>query len=163
MFETGDKVVHPGHGPGVITGIERRQMLGEEKQYYVIKILTGGGTLMTPVDRATEIGLRSTISNASVKRLLKSLSDQPEELPDDFRERQAAIEERLRVGDVFSTALVVRDLAWYGQTRSLTKRDQQLMQQAEELIAAELALIEDIEVKEALEHLQTLVEAAIAE
>ncbi len=163
MFETGDKVVHPGHGPGVITGIERRQMLGEEKQYYVIKILTGGGTLMTPVDRATEIGLRSTISNASVKRLLKSLSDQPEELPDDFRERQAAIEERLREGDVFSTALVVRDLAWYGQTRSLTKRDQQLMQQAEELIAAELALIEDIEVKEALEHLQTLVEAAIAE
>jgi len=163
MFETGDKVVHPGHGPGVITGIERRQMLGEEKQYYVIKILTGGGTLMTPVDRATEIGLRSTISNASVKRLLRSLSDQPEELPDDFRERQAAIEERLRVGDVFSTALVVRDLAWYGQTRSLTKRDQQLMQQAEELIAAELALIEDIEVKEALEHLQTLVEAAIAE
>jgi len=47
------------------------------------------------------------------------------------------------VGDVFSTALVVRDLAWYGQTRSLTKRDQQLMQQAEELIAAELALIEE--------------------
>jgi len=58
MFETGDKVVHPGHGPGVITGIERRQMLGEEKQYYVIKILTGGGTLMTPVDRAPEVAVR---------------------------------------------------------------------------------------------------------
>jgi len=163
MFTAGDKVVHPGHGPGIITGIERRQMLGEEKQYYVIDMLASGGTLMTPVEKAGDIGLRSAIGDASVKRLLKSLTEAPTLLPGDFRERQAAIEERLRPGDVFATAHVIRDLAWYGKTQGLTKRDSQLMQRAEELVAGELALIEGVEIKEALSRLHAAVEMAVAE
>lgn len=163
MFSTGDKVVHPGHGPGVIRGIERRQMLGEEKQYYIIDMVASGGTLMTPVDNADLIGLRPAISSASVKRLLRSLTKEPGLLSDDFRERQTSIEERLREGDVFETAGVIRDLAWYGQTQGLTKRDMQLMQRAEELVAGEVGLVEGIDAKEALAQVQDIVETVVAE
>jgi CarD family transcriptional regulator len=163
MYSTGAKVVHPGHGPGVIRGIERRQMLGEEKQYYIIDMLTSGGTLMTPVANAREIGLRPAISPRSVKRLLRLLTQEPNPLPDDFRERQTDIEERLKEGDVFETARVIRDLAWYGEMQGLTKRDMQLMQRAEELVAGEVALVEDSEVKDALSQVQAVMETAIGE
>ena len=163
MYSAGDKVVHPGHGPGVIRDIERREMLGEAKQYYVIDMLTGGGTLMTPVSQADEVGLRPAISQTAVKKLLRSLAGDPNTLPDDFRERQLDVEERLKDGDIYASVGVIRDLAWYGRAKSLTKRDAQLMQRAEELVAGELALIKEIELKEAVAEIQAVVEAAVEE
>ena len=163
MYSAGDKVVHPGHGPGVIRGIERREMLGEEKQYYVIDMLASGGTLMTPVAQADEVGLRLAISQTAAKKLLRSLAEAPDTLPDDFRERQLDVEERLKDGDINASVDVIRDLAWYGQAKSLTKRDAQLMQRAEELVGGELALIKEIELKEAIAEIQAVVEAAISD
>jgi CarD family transcriptional regulator len=163
MFTTGDKVVHPGHGPGVVKGVESRRLLGEEKQYYVIEMLASSATLMTPVAKADEVGLRPALSGVSLGRLFDLLADEPAALSDDFRERQTRIEERLRDGDVFATARVIRDLMWHAQVQGLTKRDAQLMQRAEDLVAAELALVEDIEIETALDRVQAVVEAAISE
>jgi CarD family transcriptional regulator len=161
MYAPGDKVVHPGYGPGVILSIEHRQMLGEEKQYYIIEMLTGGGTLMTPVANADTIGLRPAITPVTLKKLFRLLSEAPGAVSEDFRERQLDIEERLKEGDVFTTAAVIRDLTWFGQVHGLTKRDTQLVQRAEELLAAELALVEDIEVTEATERLLGIVTEAM--
>lgn len=163
MYAIGDKVVHPGYGPGTITSIERRQVIGEAKRYYVIDMLTGGGTLMTPVAQADQVGLRPAISGRAVNRLLKSLTAAPSTLSSDFRERQTDVEERLKGGDIFTTAEVVRDLTWYGQVHGLTKRDTQLRQRAEESLAGELALVKGIEVKEALEQVQAILAEAMHE
>lgn len=161
MYSVGDKVVHPGYGPGVIKSIERRQVIGEAKQYYVIDMLTGGGTLMTPVAKADKVGLRLAIGDRAIARLLRSLTGTPGTLSNDFRERQIEIEERLRAGDIFAIAELVRDLAWHDQVHRLTKRDQQLMQRGEELIAGELALIKGIEIKDAINQIQTILAEAV--
>jgi CarD family transcriptional regulator len=163
MYAIGDKVVHPGYGPGVIKSIERRQVIGEEKDYYIIEILTGDATLMTPVAQADNVGLRPAMGNASLKRLFELLSESPDTLSEDFRERQLNIDERLREGDVFVSAGVVRDLAWYSHHNDLTKRDTQLKQRAEELVAAEVALAKGIEIKKALEEMQAVLEEAIGD
>jgi CarD family transcriptional regulator len=163
MYAVGDKVVHPGYGPGVIKGIERRQVISEEKDYYIIEILTGNATLMTPVAQADRVGLRPAMSDASIKQLLEMLSEAPDTLSEDFRERQVDIDERLKEGDVLVTARVIRDMMWYGHANDLTKRDTQLMQRAEELVAGELALAKGIEVKEALEKMQAILEGAISD
>jgi CarD family transcriptional regulator len=163
MYAVGDKVVHPGYGPGIIKGIERRQVIGEEKDYYIIDILTGDATLMTPVSQADRVGLRPAMSDASIKRLLEVLSEAPATLPQDFHERQLGIDERLKEGDVLVAAGVMRDMIWYGHANELTKRDTQLMQRAEELVAGELALAKGIQVKEALEKMQAILEEAISD
>jgi RNA polymerase-interacting CarD/CdnL/TRCF family regulator len=134
MFSVGDKVVHPG-----------------------------GTTLTTPVAQAENVGLRPALSDAQVKRLLRALKEPPNSLSFDFRERQTIIEERLKETDVFVTAEVLRDMTWYGQSRGLTKRDTQLLQRAEDLIAGELALIWDVEVSEATEQVQAVLTEAIRE
>jgi CarD family transcriptional regulator len=163
MYSVGDKVVHPGCGPGVIKSVERRQMQGEPKRYYVIEMFTGGGTLMTPVAQAGNVGLRRAIGPRSVSKLLRLLASSPSSLSSDFRERQTEIEERLRIGDVFTTAEVIRDLAWYDQSNGLTKRDSQLMQRAEDLVAGELALVKDIEVEEALDQIEAILTEAMSD
>jgi CarD family transcriptional regulator len=161
MYSVGDKVVHPGYGPGIIRDVERRQVIGEAKRYYVIEMQSGGGTLMTPVAKADEVGLRPAVSPAKLKKLLHSLTESPQLLSEDFKERQTEIEERLRVGDVFTSAEALRDLAWHGQLHNLTKRDTQLMQRAEELVAGEVALVEEIELKAAHEQVQAILAEAV--
>lgn len=163
MYSTGDKVVHPGYGPGIIKGIERREMLEEAKQYYIIEMQASGGTLMTPVAQADKIGLRPAINDASIQRLLRSLSETPATLSEDFRERQTDIEERLKEGDIFEAARVLRDLACYGRVHGLTKRDQQLMQRAEDVVAAEMALVAETEIKETASRLQTALDEVMQE
>mgnify|MGYP001067476146 CR=1 FL=1 len=161
MYSVGDKVVHRGYGPGVIISVERRQVIGEAQRYYVIDMLTGGGTLMTPVSRADQVGLRPAVSDEAVRRLFELLAKAPGTLSSDFRERQAEVEERLKKGDIFATAEVVRDLTWYGQAHRLTKRDMQLMKRAEELLGGELSLVQEIEVKEAIEQVEAILAEAI--
>jgi CarD family transcriptional regulator len=147
----------------VVVSIEHRQVLGEAKQYYVIDMLSEGGTLMTPVEGAKEVGLRPAIGVRTVKRLLTLLSQPPSTLSEDFRERQTEVEERLKESDVFVTAEVVRDLTWHGDTHGLTKRDAQLLQRAEQLLGGELALVREIDVKEAIEQVQAVLAEAMRE
>jgi CarD family transcriptional regulator len=163
MYAVGDKVVHPSYGPGIIRGIERRQVIGDEKDYYIIDILAGDATLMTPVAQADKVGLRPVMGNASVKQLFALLAEAPDILSEDFRVRQLDIDERLKEGDVFVAAGVIRDMAWYSHQNDLTKRDAQLMQRAEELVAGEWALAQGIEVKTALEEMQAILEEAIGD
>ena len=154
-------MVHPGYGPGVITGIENRQVIGEAKDYYVIDMLSGGTTLMTPVAQADRVGLRLAISDAAVQRIFQVLAGEPRSLSDDFRVRQADIDELLRNGDIFVAAEVVRDTTWSGQVRGLTKRDSQLLQRAEELIASELALVRGRDVKEETDSIRAFLRNAM--
>jgi RNA polymerase-interacting CarD/CdnL/TRCF family regulator len=122
---------------------------------------TGGGTLMTPVAGADNVGLRAAVSLTKIKRLYKILAAPPQILASDFRERQEEIEERLKQSDVSVVTEVIRDLGWHEASHGLTKRDAQLKQRAEELLASEVALVKEIEQKEALEEIQAIVGEAI--
>ena len=162
MYSVGDKVVHPSYGPGIITGVERRQVVGDPKEYYVIQMLTEGGTLMTPVARADELGLRRAIDRQTLDGLLELMHTPPATLSSDFRERQANIEERLKGADLEAAVEVMRDLAWHDELHRLTERDSKLLQRAEVLLAGEMALIEDIEIDEARGRLQARMAGIVA-
>ena len=41
MFDKGDKVVYPNHGAGTIVDIEVKEILGEEKKYYIMELPIG--------------------------------------------------------------------------------------------------------------------------
>ena len=39
MYKVGDKVVYPHHGAGTVVKREKREVLGEKREYLTIKIL----------------------------------------------------------------------------------------------------------------------------
>jgi CarD family transcriptional regulator len=140
-FSIGDKVVHPHHGPGWITGIERRDFLDGTKRYYVIEILGQGLTVHMPVGTADEMGIRPAMSQSRFPRVLSMLRGRPHLLPADYRERQERISAQLKTRRVMQLVRVVRDLSWHRKRAHLTKLDSDYLKQGRDLLAAEMALV----------------------
>jgi CarD family transcriptional regulator len=149
QFTVGDKVVHPHHGPGQITAIERKQFLGEAKRYYVIEIPTHSLTVYVPRRQADNIGIRPAMSRARLARVMAILRSRPAMLPEDYKERQEKVWEKLKTSQSIQVAEVVRDLTWRERHAHLTKKDAEYLQRAQEFLAAEMALLADGEISEA--------------
>ena len=149
MFDIGDKVVHPTHGAGQVTGIEKQDLLEQYQRYYVIDLAVDGRTLMIPVSNAEEIGLRSVSREAVLSKVWRTLSRTGEVLSDDYKKRQERIQEKLKTGDVIKVAEVIRDLSTLKREDHLTSFDTKLLERAQQFLASEVALVEEVQVSEA--------------
>jgi CarD family transcriptional regulator len=138
VFNIGDKVIHPAYGAGSITDIAEKQIGNQQRTYYIIELLTQAGTLMVPVSRADDLGLRPPVKKS--QSVMKVLSSQPTELLGDHRKRQELISTSIRSGDIIKISEVVRDLAHRDRENNLTEADLRLYRQAQEFLAGELSL-----------------------
>jgi CarD family transcriptional regulator len=161
QYAVGDKVVHPYHGPGRIASIERREFLEEPKHYYVIEIPGQGLTLHVPKRKADTIGVRPAMAQEQLRRVLEILRSRPEQLPDDYKERQEEIWEKLKTGHPLQIAEVVRDLTWHQKDSHLTKKDTDYLDRGRKLLAAEMALVSDTEVDEASKQIEATLNTAL--
>jgi CarD family transcriptional regulator len=149
MFQVGDKVVHPQHGAGVVSAIERDVIQGFGC-YYVIDLAAYNRTLMIPVDKAEIIGMRAISGPDIMSEVLEMLTGEPSNLPGNYTQRQIRLGERLKSGDVFEVAQVMRDLAFRSQQKHLTTQDSGFLEQARRFLASELALCQNIGFDQAL-------------
>jgi CarD family transcriptional regulator len=162
QFSIGDKVVHPHRGPGRVVDVERKEFIEEEKRYYVVEFPAFGMTVHIPVRKSTKLGMRPAMSRAKVARVLDTLRSKPHRLPEDYRERQESVSERITARRPILTAEAVRDLTWHKQRRHLTKKDSELLQRGQDFLAAEMALVSDSDVSEANERIESILAAALA-
>ena len=72
MFKVGDKVVYPHHGAGTVVKKERREVLGEKREYLTIQILHNDMTVNVPAENAEKVGLRRVIDEEMVATVLKA-------------------------------------------------------------------------------------------
>jgi len=149
MFDVGDKVVHPNHGAGQVTGIKEQDLLEQYHRYYVIDLAVDDRTLMIPVSKAKEIGLRSISQEAVLSQVWHTLGAAAKTLLDDYKKRQARIEEKLKTGEAIKVAEVIRDLSARKREDRLTSFDTRLLERAEQFLAGEVALVEEVQVGEA--------------
>jgi CarD family transcriptional regulator len=166
QFVIGDKIVHPHHGPGRITGIERKGLLEEPKQYYIIEIPGQGLIVHIPHQNIDTSGVRPAMAPAALRRVLKTLRSRPQQLPEDYKERQELVWEKLKTGQPLQIAETVRDLTWYQRHAHLTKKDTDYLDRGRSLLAAEMALVSDTEVSEATKMIEanlTATEATAAD
>ena len=68
MYKVGDKVVYPHHGAGTVVKRERRDVLGEKREYLTIKILHNDMTVNVPAENAERVGLRKVIDKRRSRR-----------------------------------------------------------------------------------------------
>ncbi len=157
MFNIGDKVVHPAYGAGSITDITEKQIGDEQRIYYIIDLLMHEGTLMVPVSRADDLGLRSPIR--ATNQVMQVLSSEPDVLLGDHRKRQELISISIRSGDVIKISEVVRDLAHRDKESRLTEADLRLYRRAQEFLAGELSLSLGTDVKAARDQIELVLTA----
>ncbi len=161
-FAVGDKVVHPYHGPGTIVRVDQKDITEGEESYYVIEIPDQGLTLYIPQHRMGITGVRRAMSGRRLRQVLDTLRDTPEQLPEDHRERQELVWEKLKTGESFQVAETVRDLMWHQHQAHLTKKDTDYLDRARKMLAAEIALVEDCEITEANRTIETILADTLA-
>lgn len=159
IFETGDKVVHPAYGGGEITAIKEKSFLNHSNQYYEILISNKNMTVMVPVDQAGEIGIRRVSNSDALEEMWGILGKSPQELSDQYQERQEGIRERIRTGDLFEIARALRDLFGRQEEKKLTQADKGLVDQAEAFLASELALAKNVSLEEAKKQIRAFLTA----
>lgn len=148
QFAVGDKVVHPRIGAGQITGTSRQELVAGFESYYIIDIPGKESTIYIPMSKVEELGVRPVMSQARLGRILKALSSTPQELPEDAKERQRDIQEKLRTGNPMQIAETMRDLTWHRHIASLTQKDEELFSQGRDFLAAEMALVAETSIQE---------------
>lgn len=160
-FSVGDKVVHPGIGAGKIIGTREQELVGGFENYYVVEIPTRGSTVYVPVRTADELGLRAAMSQERYNRVVEVLGGTPEPLPDEYKQRQGQVEERLKTGQPVVIAETVRDLTWRGETAYLTKKDGDLLMRGRELLVGEMALAAGTGIEETTQVIDKALMAAV--
>ena len=137
-FEVGDNVVYPHHGAGKVLRKELKDILGESREYLTIKILHNDMTVMVPTENAALAGLRRVIDEETVKKVLAVLQDDCSEMPKNWNRRFKHNRDKIKTGDIYELAEVVRNLAVREHEKGLSTGEKQMFTRAKKILASEL-------------------------
>lgn len=154
MFNLGDKVVYPMHGAGVIETMESKEILGEIKNYYVLKMPIGEMKLMIPVDNVNKIGLRNIIDENSVEKVYSILRQKAEINDSNWNKRYRDNMTKMKTGDIFEVAQVVRDLTYRDREKGLSTGEKKMLVSAKQMMVSEIALSTYMDAKEIQEYME---------
>ncbi|MGN6187851.1 MAG: CarD family transcriptional regulator [Conexibacter sp.] len=155
-FEIGDNVVYPHHGAGQVLKKEQKDVLGEVREYLTIKILHNDMTVMVPTENAAIAGLRRVIDEETVKRVLGVLQDECSDMPKNWNRRFKHNRDKIKTGDIYELAEVVRNLAIREAEKGLSTGEKQMFTRAKKILASELMYALEMGEEEAEEHLDEL-------
>jgi CarD family transcriptional regulator len=161
-FEEGDKVVYPHHGAGVVLKKESKDLLGEKRDYLTIQILHNDLTVMVPCENAGRAGLRRVIDEEEIKKVIDVLTDEVSDMPKNWNRRFKYNREKIKTGDVFELAEVVRNLAIREMEKGLSTGEKQMYTRAKKILASEFMYALDKDEDEAEEYLDELLEERFA-
>jgi CarD family transcriptional regulator len=158
VYEIGDKVVYPHHGAGKIVKIEQKEVLGQLRDYLTIKILHNDMTVMVPVENADRAGLRRVVDRDVVEQVLEVLRGDPTKMPKNWSRRYKHNRDKLKTGDIFEVAEVVRNLAIRHADKGLSTGEKQMFSKAKKILASELMYAREFSEDEANEFLDGVLE-----
>ena len=145
MYDVGDKVVYPHHGAGTVVKKEKREVLGQQREYLTIKILHNDMTVQVPSENAEQVGLRRVIGEKEVGVVLKALTGVSTEMPKNWNRRFKHNRDKMKTGDILELAEVVRNLALRDREKGLSTGEKQMFVKAKKILASELMYAKDLD------------------
>jgi CarD family transcriptional regulator len=155
-FQLGDNVVYPHHGAGTVYAKEVKEIFGERREYLTIKILHNDMTVMVPTENAALAGLRRVIDEETVQKVLEVLRDDVSDMPKNWNRRFKHNRDKIKTGDIYELAEVVRNLALREHEKGLSSGEKQMYTRAKKILASELMYALDKDETEAEEYLDEL-------
>ena len=153
-FKVGDRVVYPHHGAAVIEKKELIEVGGEKREYLILKIAHGDMTLSVPTDKVDEVGMRPPISAEDVDDLFQLLGKKDVREPTNWSRRFKNHQEKLKSGDVYQVAEVVRNLALREATKGLSAGEKAMLVKARGVLVSELSFALNLSEDDALKKLE---------
>jgi CarD family transcriptional regulator len=140
-FKVGQKVVYPNHGIGTIEQIEQKQIGAVALPFYTLRLAATNSLVLVPVSNASEVGLRRPITSVECETLLKVLSADFVTPPHDWKDRFKDFSEKMRTGNIFEVADVLKHLNYLSHNKPLSFREQRMLERSRYLVVSELAAV----------------------
>jgi CarD family transcriptional regulator len=156
-FELGDNVVYPHHGAGKVLKKEMKDVLGEKREYLTIKILHNDMTVMVPTANAAVAGLRRVIDEETLLKVMAVLQDQCSDMPKNWNRRFKHNRDKIKTGDIYELAEVVRNLAIREHQKGLSTGEKQMYTRAKKVLASEMMYALDMDEEQVDGHLNAVI------
>ncbi len=141
MFKIGDKIAYPMHGAGVIEGVENKRILGEEHQYYILKLSMGEIKVMVPIAKIEEIGIRYVVSEEQADVVIQEFrADDNDDSDQNWNKRYRENIEKLKIGKLHDVAHVTKTLLLRDKRKSLSNAERKMLNNAKNVLISELVL-----------------------
>jgi len=156
-YEIGTSVVYPSHGVARILRREEVVVDGEHVTYLILSVRVAGDDRLgelkvsVPEDRALGLGVRSPVSEEEAADVLEVLAATDVRVPSNWSRRFKNHQEKLKSGDVYQCAEVVRNLATRQKSAALSAAERTMYTRARHSLVSELALSWQVGVCEAEE------------
>lgn len=162
MFNIGDKVVYPMHGAGVIENIEEKNISGQKQEYYSIK-MPGEVKVMVPIAKADQVGVRGIIDEETAGKVFKVLEANSTEMSMNWNKRYRDNMEKIKSGDVYEVADVVRNLSLKQKDKGLSTGEKKMLLNAKQILVSELTLVSKLGQEKVEEMIETKINNSFEE
>ena len=139
-FQVDQKIVYPSQGVGIIKSIIQKKFKDSKIPYYVIYLEVTDMTIMVPVNKAVELGIRHTVSRDEALKALELISEDYEPIPSDWKMRYQMNLDLLKKGSIRDIACIVRSLYHRSKVKELPILERKLYDSALKLLEDEVSI-----------------------
>jgi CarD family transcriptional regulator len=152
-FKKGDTVIYPQHGACLVQGTKKVVAFGENQEDLILRTIINEMTLSVPVARAADVGVRPPVSPDELEDLVSVLAKADPRVPSNWSRRFKNHQEKLKSGDVYQVAEVVRNLAARNRDASLSAAERTMYERARINLISEIAPALKVSAEEAERYL----------
>lgn len=138
----GQKVVYPNQGVCLVEEFKQHNIGSLTIRGFTLRVLHDHSTIFVPEQNADNVGLRPLITAAQCRRLMSMLAEEFEPYTGDWKARSKEFSEKLRTGDIFKTAEVLKMLTFLSHEKKLSFREQTLLEKSRFLIVSEISNVD---------------------
>jgi len=149
-FKTGEYIVYPAHGVGLIQSIEEQEVAGLTLELFVISFEQDKLTLRVPVAKIKSVGMRKLADDATVAKALETVTGRARVKRTMWSRRAQEYEAKINSGDLIAIAEVVRDLYRAEDQPEQSYSERQLFEQAMDRMSREIAAVNKLTLTEAV-------------
>ena len=157
-FQVGDLAVYPAHGVGEIIAIESRVINGEKHDFYIMKVVENGMTIMIPTNNVESVGLRDIIPKKEIPKVYAVMQSKKEANTDNqtWNRRYREYMDKIKTGSLYDVAEVFRDLFLLKLTKDLSFGERKLYDTAQILLVKELSTAKKTDEESVLNEIESL-------
>lgn len=149
MFHIGDKIFYPLHGGGLISAIEEREILGETQPYYILNLQLRNMQVMVPTNKLNLHGIRQVVGPDELNNVFETFYDGETDITIPANQRPRKNLDKIRGGNIFQGAEVIRDLARINSKKKLGTTEKNILDNALQLLISEVSLVKEISLDQA--------------
>ncbi|MHB2019590.1 MAG: CarD family transcriptional regulator [Candidatus Xenobia bacterium] len=145
MFSVGEKVLHPLHGVGVVETIEERAILEKIAKFSTISFQGDRLKIMVNLDQGNNM-IRHLVNQSEVPKVIDFLKDCRVNLAVKSSERYNINLKKIKTGDPYQLAEVIRDLSDLSRVKKLSPKEAAMLKQTKTLLSSEFAQVTEVSV-----------------